>query len=174
MKIRSMRWGYDGGGVACGPVEGNTVVEICVTGNDEHNYFVLAMRMMEYQKIMVSTMPLFDILIHSNHYDVDFGNEWEKCTSNFKEVYDYEIGGAPEEEIEKSEFFRAIQVVRAAMWEFFGSEEEDDAEGAKEYISEYVGKKLEEIELPEFEEGRDDYGDFEEDEDDEEDVEEDE
>ena len=169
MKIRNMRWGYDGGGVACGPVDGNTVVELCVTGNDGNNYFVLAMRMTEFQKIIVSPMPLFDVIIHMNHYDVNFDNEWEKCTSNFKEQYDYEIGDAPEEEIEKSEFARAIHVVRAAMWDFFGNDEEGDAEGAKEYISEYVGKNLEEIELPEFEEGRDDdYEDFDEEEEDEE------
>lgn len=51
MKIRDMRWGYDGGGVACGPVEGNTIVEICVTEDDKHNYFVLVNLVHKFRSI---------------------------------------------------------------------------------------------------------------------------
>ena len=53
MVVRNMRWGYDGGGIACGPVEGNTIVEICVTANDHHNYFVVASRTGEFEKITI-------------------------------------------------------------------------------------------------------------------------
>ena len=58
MKIRNMRWGYDGGGVACGPVSGSSVVEVCVT-DERHNYFVIVSEMDGFQRVGVSPMPLF-------------------------------------------------------------------------------------------------------------------
>ena len=35
MKILNMRWGYDGGGMACGPVEGSAIVEIMVREDND-------------------------------------------------------------------------------------------------------------------------------------------
>ena len=49
VKMINLRWGYDGGGMACGPVEGNTLVELCVTAEDHRNYFILFSRMGEGQ-----------------------------------------------------------------------------------------------------------------------------
>lgn len=31
MKVRNLRWGESCGGMACGPIEGSSVVELCVT-----------------------------------------------------------------------------------------------------------------------------------------------
>ena len=50
MKIRNLRWGYDGGGVACGPVSGNSLVEVCITGNDKHTYFVIVSQMDGFER----------------------------------------------------------------------------------------------------------------------------
>lgn len=169
MKIRTMHWGYDGGGVACGPVEGSTVVEICVTADDNHNYFVIASRMSEFEKIIVSPMPLFDLLIHMNHYDVEFDTEWEKVTSNTLEDYDYEIGDAPEEEMAQSRFSKVLHLIRVAMQNYYGEDnEETDAETAREFIKPYLGERLENMELPELvEENPYDEDDFDEDDEDE-------
>ena len=163
MKIRTMHWGYDGGGVACGPVEGNTIIEICVTADDNHNYFVMAMRMSEFMKIIVSSMPLFDVIIHMNHYDVEFETEWEKVTSNVLESFDYEIGDAPEEEMAHSRFSKVLHLIRVAMQGYYGDDDEEtDAQTAMEFIKPYVGEDLEEMELPELDE-KDPYDEDEED-----------
>ncbi len=144
-----MRWGYDGGGFACGPVEGNTIVEILVTGNDGHNYFVVDSRMSEFEKITISPIPFFDLLIHMNHYDVDFEYELEKCKTNVIEDYDYEISDAPEEKMNQSDFAKVIQLVRFAMQNYFGNDDEEtDAETAKKFITPYTKEELEELEIP--------------------------
>ncbi len=158
MKVRNMRWGYDGGGMACGPVDGNWIVEICVTGNDKHNYFVLETRMSEFARIFVSPVPLFDIMIQSNHYDVDSMDEFEKAVTHSIEDYDYEIGDEPEE-MEESEFAKAIHLVRVAMQQFYDNEDDeaDYYQTAQDFIEPYVDEELEEMELPEIkDEGEDD------------------
>ena len=45
MKILNMRWGYDGGCMACGPVEGSAIVEIMVREDNGTTAFVTASRM---------------------------------------------------------------------------------------------------------------------------------
>jgi len=150
MKVRAMRWGYDGGGMACGPVEGNTIVEICVT-SERKNYFVTVSRMSEFEHVYVSPLPAFDLLIHSNHYDVEFEHEYEKGTAHVVEDYDYEIGNEPEE-MAASSFAKVIHLARLAMQECYSSctQEEDYAE-AQEFIKKYIDKDIEDIELPELE-----------------------
>ena len=55
MIIKNMRWGYDGGGIACRPVEGNTLVELKVVDPaTKRVYFVLNSRMAEFNQIMIS------------------------------------------------------------------------------------------------------------------------
>lgn len=155
MKIRNMRWGYDGGGFACGPVEGNTIVEICVTGNDHHNYFVLVSRMMSFERVFVSEMPLFDIFIHMNHFDVDMEEEMEKVEECSFEDYDYEIGEEPEE-LGKSVYSKVIHVARVAMQSYYNNDDENtNIQTAQEFITPYIDNELEEIELPELEEPED-------------------
>ena len=150
MKVRSMRWGYDGGGVGCGPIAGSTIVEICVTANDQHNYFVVASRMGNFEKIQISPVPLFDILIQLAHYDVESGDELEKCDSNSIEDYDYELGAVPEE-MGQSRFAKVIHLIRVAMQEYYGNEDkETDYQTAIEFIAPYIDKDLEELELPEL------------------------
>ena len=36
---------YDGGGMACGPVSGSMIVEVCVTDKEGHNFFVVVSQM---------------------------------------------------------------------------------------------------------------------------------
>lgn len=166
MKILGMRWGYDGGGIACGPVEGNTIVEISVTNEDRHNFFVVVSRMSEFERVFVSPIPLFDLLMSSNHYDVDSEAEFEKVTDNALEDYSYELPEMPEE-MNKSEFAKVIHLARLAMEQYYGS---DDAasvyETAQAFIKDYIDNDLDEMDLPdiEFESGEDEYEDEDEDE----------
>jgi len=158
-----LRWGYDGGGVACGPVEGSTIVEVCVTDNEKHNHWIIVSRMSEFERVFVSPMPLFDALIHANHYDVDFAEEFEKCETIVTEGYDYEIYD-PDEEMEKSEFAKVIRFARNAMKEYYGNDDEKtDAVTAYKYFEKYYNSVVEELDVSEVVyEDDDDYDDDEE------------
>lgn len=161
MKIRGMHWGYDGGGMACGPVEGNTIVEISVTTSDKKNVFVTVSRMSEFEHVYISPLPAFDLLIHSNHYDVDFDSEYEKVTKHAVEEYDYEIGDEPAEMLE-SAYSKVIHLARLAMQEYYFTETVGhDQERADNFIESYVGSDFEQMELPELkiEDEDDEYAD---------------
>ena len=143
MKVKNLRWGYDGGGFAGGPVEGSTMVEIFVTANDMQEYHIVASRYTEFEKIIVSDISFFDDLL-SNDYPV------ERIEESSIEVYDYEITDIPEE-MEKSEFAKAIQLARLAMEEYYGYEDtKEDVERAQQFIEPYLEKDLENFELPEI------------------------
>ena len=150
MEIRGMRWGYDGGGMACGPVEGSSIVELCLL-KDENIYFVAITRMSEFEHIFVSDMPVFDILMLMSLYGVDFDHEFDKVRSHSIEEYDYEISDLPED-MEESEFCKALHLARLAMHKYYmeGIDEEHEAAEAAEFIKPYLEEELENIDLPEL------------------------
>ena len=149
MEIRGMRWGYAGDGVGCGPVEGDSLVEICLT-KDGKNYFVLNTRIDVFEHIYISEMPLFDVFKHMHYFSVEFENEYEKITRNAFEEYEFE-NGEPNEEI-KSEFKKAIQLVRLAMHRYYdeGIDEDNEDEEAADFIAEYTDGDFDEMDLPEM------------------------
>ena len=152
MKIRNIRWGYDGGGMACGPVSGNMLVEVCVTDKEGHIYFVIVSQMDCFQRIGVSPMPLFDILIHMMHYDVKFNEEFPKYESNVIEDYEFEIGDEPEEMLE-SRFAKAIHLARVAMQAYMSLDGSvPEALAAEEFIKPYIDEDIDDMGLPEIEE----------------------
>lgn len=152
MKVRNMRWGYDGGGMACGPVSGSCLVEICVTDNDGHNYFVIVSEMDGFQRTGVSPMPLFDILMYMMRYDVQFEDEFAKYGANVIEDYDYENGDEPEEML-KSKFAKVIHLARLAMQEYMILDDSaSEAAAAEKFIEPYVGENIDGMDLPELEE----------------------
>lgn len=152
MKVRNMRWGYDGGGMACGPVSGSMVVEVCVTDKERHNFFVVVSQMDNFQRVGVSPMPLFDVLMHMMHYDVQFDDEFAKYESNVIEDYDFEIGEEPEE-MSGSRFAKVIHLARLAMQAYIelDTDTESEAEAAEEFIEPYVDEDVDEMDLPELE-----------------------
>lgn len=154
MKIRGLHWGYDGGGMACGSVSGSTIVEICVT-DERHNYFVIVSEMDGFQRVGVSPMPLFDILIHMMHYDVQFDEEFAKYEANVIEDYDYENGDEPDE-MYGSRFAKVIHLARLAMQAYTESEDgRPDMQAAMEFIEPYVNRDISEMDLLELEEETD-------------------
>lgn len=152
MIIRNMRWGYDGGGMACGPVGGNSIVEVCFTGNDKHNYFVVVSQMDGFERVSVCPLPMFDILMYMMRYDVEFENELEKFNKNIIEDYDYELGDEPEE-MSRSKFARVIHLARLAMQKYMDLDDPgSETAAAEEFIKPYVDEDIEEVDLPELEE----------------------
>ncbi len=147
MKARNLRWGY-GRATAEGPMDGDTVVELCISANDRHNYFVRSVRRGFQEEIVVSTIPMFDIIIHTHHHDVDGAEELKKCEAFQVEKYQFEIGDAPKE-LEESEFALAIHLLRAAVQEYAVQNAGiNDTLTAVEFFKPYAGKKLEKIKLP--------------------------
>ncbi len=148
MEVLGMRWGYDGGGVACGPVEGSTIVELCVT-HDEKLYFVAVSRMSEFEHIFLSDMPVFDILMHMSTFGMNFDHEFAKVQEHSFEEYDYEIRDLPEE-LNESVFAKAIHLARLAMHKYYveGVDEDNEAGEADAFIKEYLEEDLNEMDLP--------------------------
>ena len=152
MKIRNMRWGYDGGGVACGPVSGSYLVEVCVTDNEKHNCFITVSQMDGFERTTVSAVPMFDILMYMMCYDVDMEGEMKKYTDNIIEDYDYELGDEPEEMFE-SNYAKVIHLARLAMQEYPALDGSvPEAVAAEQFIEPYVDEDIDEMELPELEE----------------------
>ena len=117
MKIKGARWGHTPGGFACGPVPGDTMVEIAVGDENEKKYFVTEVRWMSYVNLYVSTFPMLEKQSHLHDEGVDVAYESDKLAEESEEFYNFEEGDTTCEalaEMEKSEFYPVIQLVRRA------------------------------------------------------------
>ena len=107
--------------------------------------------MSEYEHVYISPLPAFDLLIQSNHDDVDFEQEYEKVTKYTIEEYDYEIGDEPEDMF-SSAYAKIIHLARLAMQEYYFVESEiNDQVRADKFIEVYVESDFDQMELPELE-----------------------
>ena len=149
MKILGMRWGYDGGGFACGPVEGCTVVELIVADPDGHMQFVVASRMDQYEHIYVSPVSLYDLMICSNCDAVDFDATCEIIEKLATEDYDHNAceDFEPAEAFQKSKFQAAINFARFAMKACYGPDD-PTYEGAQKFIADYLDQEVEDLPIP--------------------------
>ena len=143
--LKKMRWGYDGGGIACGPVEGNTLVEAAVV-TDGEIWFVLDSRMSEFEHIYISRVPLFDRLMirPSGLTSAEEDRLIEEATL---EEYDYEIYDIKEDSpMYKSRFGSVINLCRLAMEECYGYGIPNDLE-ADEWSKDYLDEDLNEMDI---------------------------
>ncbi|WP_297981611.1 hypothetical protein [uncultured Methanobrevibacter sp.] len=113
MKLINLKWGYDGGGMACGPVAGATIAEIECEDENGDTYFVHISR--------CGTYPAEYVVISKDSGIEDAVNqEWDNIMA-YKEssnntVFDYEIGDYPED-IFKSRFIDVIRLTQMAVFE---------------------------------------------------------
>lgn len=158
MKILNIRWGYDGGGVCCGLVEGSCVVEILVRLNNGQTRFVTVSRYEEAEKAIVTELSVFDVLMAMMSVYADFEAEYGKVTAAAIETYDYEIYELPEELL-KSEFLPIVRLARVALndVEF---ETIESGKGADEFIAPFLETEVSELEIPSDDIPRDDEDDF--------------
>ena len=167
MIVKNMRWGYDGGGIACGPVEGSYMVETLVADDEEHNYFILCSRLCDDYRIDIAEVPLFDLMMYAPLGEA-FEYELRKVETVSIEEYDFEkeeeYDDDEYEEGEKiphgfalfdcpgmfnSRFGNAIKLTLAAMEKCWGMEnptDQDAHECVKPYLDEDVDKM--EITMP--------------------------
>ncbi len=89
----TMRWAYDGGGIACGPVEGSTITEIMFHDDDNCPYFVSATRMSEFVNVYVSEVSLFALLLWLGIGNSNVNDYMQKIAKYSVEEYETELGG---------------------------------------------------------------------------------
>lgn len=165
MIIRNMRWGYDGGGVACGPVEGNTLVEVAAMDKEGHMIFVLDSKFQEFEHVYVSETPLFDLFMYMNRYKADWEYEYSKVQE--ATVYDCEFTiGEDDDNNIPNEYSKLIQLARLGMKEYYENYNSVEAteDSAMDFAKDYIDEDIDTIELPEVKYENDD--DFWEDEED--------
>ena len=163
MIVRNMHWGYTGDGVACGPVEGSYLVELMVTAEDKHNYFVTCSRFTNDYRVDVTESSTFDLQMELMDWEVDGNYEIDKIDKLCLETYDGEKQNYDSEdedyagftsgfqlfeaqEMFDSRFAQAIRLVLLAMEEC-GNLEEPDDDDAYEFIEKYVGEDISSVEF---------------------------
>ena len=97
MVLRNARYGYEDGGMACGPVPGKSS-------------FILFSKYCMYETVFISDLSLFDVVMNMKRYDIDFDNELEKVESNsrYELEYEYEYDPKTDETIMTKEMYEGI------------------------------------------------------------------
>lgn len=110
MVLRNVRYGYEDGGIACGPVLGTSNVELMVTNDEGKSSFILLSKYCMYETVFISDLSLFDIVMNMKRYDIDFDNELEKVESNsrYELEYEYEYDPKTDETIMTKEMYEGI------------------------------------------------------------------
>ena len=160
MKIKSLRWGYDGGGFACGPVEGNSIVELTAIDDAGNLVFTLGSSNGEGIDFKVSDMPLYDLMINLTDDDVDFeevlGKAESHAISSFGAIWGDEV---PEEMLE-SKYKPLLSVAFAALYHYMNTSTEDEVL-PEEFLKEFVDEDGVITNIPEisFDDDDEDYED---------------
>lgn len=110
MVLRNVRYGYEDGGMACGPVPGTSNVELMVTNDEGKSSFILLSKYCMYETVFISDLSLFDVVMIMKRYDIDFDNELEKVESNsrYELEYEYEYDPKTDETIMTKEMYEGI------------------------------------------------------------------
>lgn len=106
MVLRNVRYGYEDGGIACGPVPGTSNVELMVINDEGKSSFILLSKYCMYESVFISDLSLFDVVMNMKRYDIDFDNELEKVESNSR--YDLEYDSNTDETIMTKEMYEGI------------------------------------------------------------------
>lgn len=104
--LRNVRYGYEDGRMACGPVPGTSNVELMVTNDEGKSSFILLSKYCMYETVFISDLSLFDIVMNMKRYDIDFDNELEKVESNSR--YELEYDPKTDETIMTKEIYEGI------------------------------------------------------------------
>lgn len=156
--IKDMRWGYDGGGMACGPVEGSVNVEIKYLNDDRQLQFMLISNFQCFYKVQISDVSLFDLSMSAGDRDVDFDFELGLMEKLSKNTFDFEEGEEPDE-LKNSDVYNLYKVGLLAVREYWDINDENEAMAAEDFIEEYTDCDVRKLEIDlddEFDEDDDD------------------
>ena len=112
MKLINLKWGYDGGGMACGPEAGSTIAEIECQDENGDTYFVHISRCGTYPTEYV-------VISKESGIDDAVNQEWDNIMA-YKEssnntVFEYDIGEYPGD-IFESRFIDVIRLTQMAVF----------------------------------------------------------
>lgn len=142
--VKTLRYGYDGGGFGCGPIEVQYVTEAMFQKENGTTYFVSVTRLMEFVKVYVSEVSLYDIEMNIMNMDVDMDTEDEKLNKYSSEMYDcsiYEL-----DDVNESANLKEIMFVLKAN-DYACSTDEDELMSAEDYIAEFEDVNIDELEI---------------------------
>ncbi len=150
MIIKGMRWGYDGGDMACGPIDGSCLVEVTFLDGNKKLYVTEGLYDMS-ETIWVTRKPIYNKMM-DGEFDPD---EEEYLDMVEVSSEDPEIEEEGIEMIQESEYEAEINFVRYAMQAF---STEDDEESAREFIAPYLDMEASDItvEIPHYAESDED------------------
>lgn len=124
----NLRWGYDGGGMACGPVEGSRITEATFIDEKGDIFFVSMSRMGQYASVHVSEVSLFDLHMYLAYPKVAKGI-FERIEDNSKCQYDLDLDDADAlEAINKSDYVDEIKLVMIANDQYCYMDEDASAD----------------------------------------------
>ena len=138
-RLKGLRWGYDGGGVTCGPIDGSKLVEAMVIDNDGVFLFVTLSRFTEFAKITLSHVSFFDILMHLPDMDLDFNRENKILEKLTLECYEFENSDLPEDMLESS-LGQIFKVMLQAETHCPCDTSGEDFDGAQQFLSDYFSE----------------------------------
>lgn len=137
MKIKSLRWGYDGGGFACGPVEGNSIVELTAIDEEGKLLFASACSNGEGIDFKVCDMPVFDLLMNLADEDIDFDAMLEKVESHEVENFGALWGDDIPEDMLESQNKDLIAISFAALQHYMNTTEDEEIL-PEDFIKEFI------------------------------------
>ena len=144
MKIKKMRWGYDGGGIACGPVDGSVYYELTLEDDDKSTIYICASTMDCFARVNVTNESYFDAGINKDFDSVI------RIMENSIEDYDYDENDDVDRIVAGSKYLKAIQILRSAMYDKEYMVDNMNDETAEIFIRPYLDKDLNTIEMPEL------------------------
>ena len=144
MKIKKMRWGYDGGGIACGPVDGSVYYELTIEDDDLNTIYICASTMDCFARVNVTK---------ESYYEAGLKQDFDtimRIMENSIEDYDYDETFIEDNDFADSKYFKAIQILRSAMYDRGYLVDDMNDETAELYIKPYLDEDLNLIDLPEL------------------------
>lgn len=137
IELINLRWGYDGGGIACGPVEGNTIAETTWIDKSGKIFFVSVSRMSEFANVYVSDTSLFDLLLYMTRNGVDFHNVLDTVNKNSRILYEMEL--SDRSDFKNYEYNEQIETTLIANDHYCHM---DESASAEEWLNKYNDGKI--------------------------------
>lgn len=137
VKMINLRWGYDGGGMACGPVEGSTITETTWLDQNGKIFFVSVSRMSEFANVYVSDASLFDLLLYMTRDDVDMDCTISQVNGIASEVYELDLND--QSDYQDSENKEMIEITLIANDQYYHM---DESASAEEWLDDYNNGRI--------------------------------
>lgn len=137
LKIKSLRWGTEMGGMACGPVPASNLAEFGFEDAEGNAVYILVSEYDCSECIMIAAEPLFDMIAAS---------EWETAKTIAKEMLEFDKSDREgiEEGIE-GPYRNGILLTRSALKDYCAIQPEPSA---AKFIEPLIDTDVDEMDIP--------------------------